>query len=232
MSHPESAPDARLAPTAPNSAGAMEPRAAQWAATVKGFMPMEEGLALNRLGRLAVASGLGPLLEVGTYCGKSAIYLGDAARAGGGLLVSVDHHRGSEELQAGWPHHDPEVVDPATGRIDTLPWARQAVVEAGLEDHVIIVVGSSLAVASLWSTPLALLFIDGGHGADVAWGDYRAWAPKVALGGWLAIHDVYPDPADGGGVPFELYQEALRSGAFEEETDAGAGSLRVLRRGR
>ena len=133
-----------------------------------------------------------PLLEVGTYCGKSAVYLGAAARDGGTVLVSVDHHRGSEENQAGWEHHDSAVVNQATGRMDTLPSARQALEDAGLEEHVVLVVGESTTVAALWSTPLALVFIDGGHRAEVAWADFRSWTPKVALGGYLAIHDVFP----------------------------------------
>jgi predicted O-methyltransferase YrrM len=195
-------------------------------------MPPDEGLALHAAGAAAVAAGLGPLLEVGTYCGKSAVYLGTAARAGGSVLFSVDHHRGSEENQAGWEHHEADLVDPDSGRMDTLPWARRTVAEAGLEDHVVLVVGSSVTVAAGWSTPLGLLFIDGGHGHDVAWADYRAWAPKVAPGGRLAIHDVFPDPADGGRPPYELYVEALASGWFEEDKPAACGSLRVLVRRR
>ncbi len=193
-------------------------------------MPDDEGLALYRVGGVAAGSGLGPLLEVGTYCGKSAIYLGAAAREGGNLLLSVDHHRGSEENQPGWEHHDTTVVDPRTGRMDTLPLARTAIEVAGLEQHVVLVVGESTAVAGVWGTPLAMLFIDGGHGEDVAWGDYRAWAPKVAPGGWMAIHDVFPDPADGGRPPYELYCAASASGEWMEEPELGCGSLRVLRR--
>ena len=192
-------------------------------------MPEDEGRALHRAGVTAAASGLGPLLEVGTYCGKSALYLGDAARSGGQTLFSVDHHRGSEENQAGWEHHDPDVVD-ASGRMDTLPFARRAVADAGLEGHVVLVVGPSMVVAAAWTTPLALLFIDGGHGEDVAWADYRAWAPKVAPGGLLAIHDVFEDPAAGGRPPYELYREALGSERFVDDPGAGCGSLRVLRR--
>jgi predicted O-methyltransferase YrrM len=208
----------------------MRPEALKVARSARGFMPEDEGAALHRAGVTAASSGLGPLLEVGTYCGKSAVYLGEAARQEGAVLVSVDHHRGSEENQAGWEHHDPEVVDPRTGRMDTLPWARRTVEQAGLEANVVLAVGWSTTVAAVWSTPLALLFIDGGHGADVAWADYRAWTPHVARGGWLAIHDVFPDPADGGRPPYELYVEALGSGLFAEEVDAGCGSLRVLRR--
>jgi predicted O-methyltransferase YrrM len=200
------------------------------ARSVKGFMPDDEGMALYRAGQVAGATGLGPLLEIGTYCGKSALYLGAAARESSSTLLSVDHHRGSEENQAGWRHHDPSVVDPATGRMDTLPLARRSLEQAGLEDVVVLVVGESTRVASTWSTPLALLFIDGGHGDDVAWADYRAWSPWVAAGGYMAIHDVFPDPADGGRPPYDLYCAALDSGDWLEQAAMGLGSLRVLRR--
>lgn len=208
----------------------MRPEALEVARSARGFMPDDEGAALHRAGLVAATGGLGPLLEVGTYCGKSAVYLGEAARIGGSVLVSVDHHRGSEENQAGWEHHDADVVDAQTGRMDTLPWARRTIEQAGLESDVVLAVGSSSTVAAIWGTSLALLFIDGGHGAEMAWTDYRGWAPYVAPGGWLAIHDVFPDPADGGRPPYELYCEALSSGIFTEDVNAGCGSLRILRR--
>jgi hypothetical protein len=193
-------------------------------------MPDAEGMALHRAGVVAGRSGLGPLMEIGTYCGKSATYLGAAACRAGALLFSVDHHRGSEELQPGWPHHDPEVVDPATGTIDTLPWARRTITAAGLEGSVVLVVGESVHVAGAWAAPLSLLFIDGGHGAGAAWADYTSWAPKVAVGGTLAIHDVFESPAEGGQVPYEIICQARASGEWEEL--GAVGSLRLLRRAR
>jgi MMP 1-O-methyltransferase len=207
----------------------MDSRLLAHARAVKGFMPDDEGLALHRIGVVAGRSGLGPLLEIGTYCGKSAVYLGAAAQSSSSVLISVDHHRGSEENQSGWEHHDSTLVDPASGRMDTLPLARRAIEEGGLEHHVVLIVGESTQVAALWSTPLSLLFIDGGHGSSVAWADYRAWTPKVAAGGFLAIHDVFPDPADGGRPPYELYCDALESGHWSED-ERGCGSLRILRR--
>ena len=191
-------------------------------------MPEPEGLALYEAALSAGLSGLGPLLEVGTYCAKSAVYLGAAAREAGALLFSIDHHRGSEELQPGWAHHDPAVVDPATGLIDTLPWARRTVHDAGLEGHVVLVVGESASVARWWKQQLAFVFIDGGHGAEVARSDFASWVPKVPPGGVLAVHDVFRDPADGGQVPYRLYLEVLATGMWDEL--AGTGSLRVLRR--
>ncbi len=193
-------------------------------------MPEDEGEALHRCARTALQSGLGPVLEIGTYCGKSAVWMGAAARDVGGVVFSVDHHRGSDENQAGWEHHDPSVVDDRTGRMDTLPFARRALEAAGLEGHVVLVVGPSTVVASAWGRPLSMLFIDGGHGEDVAWADYRHWTPHVTPGGWLAIHDVFEDPADGGRPPYEIFCAAIVSGLFEEDRAAGCGSLRVLRR--
>jgi predicted O-methyltransferase YrrM len=191
-----------------------------------GFMPDDEGLALHRLARDRLPHG--PVLEVGTYCGKSALYLGAAARAVGGVVFTVDHHHGSEENQAGWEHHDPALVDPRTGRLDTLPAFRRTIEDAGLEDVVVAVVGESATVAAHWRTPLALLFIDGGHGEQPAHADYAGWAPWVMSGGLLAIHDVFPDPADGGRPPYDVYRRALDGGAFVEREMVG--SLRVLER--
>jgi len=198
----------------------------QAAEAARGFMPPGEGLALFEAA--AAYAVIGPVAEIGTYCGKSTIYLAAAAREAGQLVVTVDHHHGSEENQPGWDYHDPELVDPATGLLDTLPHFRSTLAKAGLEDHVIAVVGRSADVAGLWRTPLGMLFIDGGHTDAAAQADYEGWAPWVAPGGALAIHDVFPSPADGGQPPYRIYQRALRSGAFAEVRHEG--SLRVLER--
>jgi predicted O-methyltransferase YrrM len=204
----------------------MDARLLEVARAAKGFMPDDEGLALHAAGR--DAASVGPLLEVGSYCGKSAVYLGAAARAGGTVLFSIDHHRGSEENQAGWEHHDPEVVDPATGRMDTLPFFRRTIERAGLEDAVVAVVGDSPVIAANWRTALGLVFIDGGHALDVVLADYEAWSPQVAAGGVLVFHDVFEDPRDGGQAPFEVWKRAVASGLFTPVSTTG--SLRVLRR--
>jgi len=200
-------------------------RAAQ-AAT--GFMPANEGLVLSETA--AAYASIGPVLEVGSYCGKSAIYLAAGARTAGQKVVTIDHHRGSEEHQPGWEYHDPNLVDPDVGRIDTLPLLRATLAKAGLEDDVIAIVGRSPEVARLWRTPLGMLFIDGGHTDAAAQQDYDGWARWVAPGGALAIHDVFPDPADGGQAPFRIYQRALADGEFTEVRQAG--SLRILERAR
>jgi len=175
-----------------------------------------------------VPAGGSPLLEIGSYCGKSAVYLGAGATVRGTILFALDHHRGSEENQPGWEWHEPYLVDPDVGRIDTLPSFRRTVHDAGLEASVVALVGDSPTVGRHWLIPLSLLFIDGGHGHEPAHRDYETWTPHVEPEGLLVIHDVFPNPADGGRPPYELYCRALDSGAFTEER--AVGSLRVLRR--
>jgi predicted O-methyltransferase YrrM len=195
-------------------------------------MPPEEGLALYEAGA-TVPLGGSPMLEIGSYCGKSSLYLGAAAAERDTVLFALDHHRGSEENQAGWEWHEPDLVDPelssaGTSVIDTLPWFRRTIHAAELEGSVVALVGDSPTVGRFWRTPLALLFIDGGHGTEPAHRDYEMWTPWVEPGGLLAIHDVFPDPADGGRPPYEIYCRAIESGRFDEER--AVGSLRVLRR--
>ena len=187
-------------------------------------MPPNEGLALHHHAMTCPVDG--SFLEVGSYCGKSAIYLGAAARDRGRLLFALDHHRGSEENQSGWEFHEPDLVDDSIGLMDTLPTFRSTIYDAGLEGTVVALVGDSPRVAAVWKTPLALLFIDGGHGAEPAHLDYDGWVPKLRAGGTLLIHDVFPDPADGGRPPYEIYLRALDDGFIEFAVE---GSLRVLR---
>jgi predicted O-methyltransferase YrrM len=210
-------------------AAAPEPKTLAAFEAAKGFMPVKEGLALYAAAVEAGALGL-PLLEVGTYCGRSTILLADAARAAGTVAVTVDHHRGSEEQQPGWDYHDPETVDPEIGLMDTLPTFRRTLHRAGLEDHVVAIVGRSPQVAKVWAGPAGLVFIDGGHTDEHATNDYEGWAPHVAEGGLLVIHDVFPDPVDEwtGQAPYRIYLRALASGAFTEVS--ATDSLRVLRR--
>ena len=200
------------------------------ALAAKGFMPADEGDALFDAAVEAGAAIPGlPFLEVGSYCGRSTVWLGGAARVCSTVLFAVDHHRGSEENQAGWEHHDSSLVDSRTGLMDTLPVFRDTIHDAGLDNVVFAVVGRSAAVAAHWASPLAFLFIDGGHGDEPARLDYEGWTPHVAVGGTLAIHDVFPDPADGGRPPYELiFRPAIDSGQFEQCSTTG--SLRVLRR--
>ena len=198
--------------------------------SVKGFMPHDEGEALAFAAKAAFERVPGGLacLEVGSYCGKSSVYIGSQLKAAGGLLYTLDHHRGSEENQPGWEHHDTETWDDEVGAMDTLPFLRRTLWRAGLEDTVVPVVGKSDQIARHWRSPLAFLFIDGGHSLEPAMTDYRSWTPHIAPDGTLAIHDVFERPEDGGQAPWEIFKLAVASGLFEEIQRVG--SLRLLRR--
>ena len=197
------------------------------AEAVKGFLPQNEAIALYNAAVSVEVEG--PLLEVGSYCGKSSVYLGYAAQSIGRVLYALDHHRGSEENQAGWEHHDSELIDKQKGVMDTLPYFRDAIFAAGLEHVVIALVGHSGVIARNWTTPLSFLFIDGGHGEEPAKADFNGWVPKVKEGGTLAIHDVFPNPKDGGRPPYEqIYLPAIESGNWNEVHVEG--SLRILKR--
>ncbi|MBC9955547.1 class I SAM-dependent methyltransferase [Yimella sp. cx-51] len=188
-------------------------------------MPEDEARALHAV---ALEAGAGTWLEIGTYCGKSTVLLADAARQAGARLVTVDHHHGSEENQPGWEWHDTTLVDESTGRLDTLPHFRP-VLDANA-DVLSAVVADTRVVATWWGSPVQLLFLDGNHTEDTAQHDYRAFAPHVVSGGLLLVHDVFPDPVDGGQAPWHVVQAAVTDGGFEQVGEYG--SLRVLRRSR
>lgn len=181
--------------------------------TVKGFLDDEEGRALYEYA--LQSANLGPCLEIGSYCGKSTVYLGAACKKAGSVLYAVDHHRGSEEHQLGEEYHDPELYDAAFGKMDSFREFRHTLARAQLEETVVPIVAPSVLASRFWATPLSLVFIDGGHSMEAALNDYRCWAPQIMRGGWLAIHDVFPNPADGGRPPYEIWKLAQESGLFE-----------------
>lgn len=195
-----------------------------------GFMPADEARALHdtAVAYLSQPEAVGVGVEIGTYCGKSTVYLGAAAEPLGALIVTVDHHRGSEEHQPGWEYHDTALVDGHSGLLDTAARFRRTMFDAELESTVLGLLAPSTAAARIWGRAVDFVFIDGGHSMEAAQNDYDGWARWVRPGGALLIHDVFPDPADGGRPPYEIYLQALDSGRFTES--AVHGSLRVLTR--
>lgn len=181
--------------------------------SVKGFLDAEEAIRLRDLALEACAYG--PCLEIGSYCGKSAVYLGSACKQKHSVLFSVDHHLGSEEQQPGQEYFDPELFDASIGRIDTLKFFRQTLSNFDLEDAVVPVIGRSETVGKVWQTPLGLLFIDGSHAYETALKDYEVWAKHLLPDGYLIFHDIFPNPADGGQAPYRVYQQAISSGRYD-----------------
>ncbi len=191
----------------------------------KGFLDEDEGARLYSLAR--DHARLGPIVEIGSYCGKSSVYVGAGARDGGGTLLCVDHHRGNEEQQRGEAYHDPDLYDPKAGLLDSLGVLRDTIREAELEDTVVLMVTRSATAASLLKDGAGMVFIDGGHTLEAASADYEAWHHKIVAGGILAIHDLFPDPSQGGQAPITIYRRAIDSGMFDQlETTKTLGVLR------
>ncbi len=182
--------------------------------SVKGFLDADEGQCLYETA--LAAARMGPCLEIGSYCGKSAMYLGAACKKNDSILYSIDHHRGSEEQQPGEEYFDPDLFDPRSGQIDTFREFRKTIAVADIEDTVVPIVCASETAAHRWATPLSLVFIDGGHAPETVLADFNAWAGHIMAGGYLMIHDIFPDPADGGQAPYEIFERALSSGLFQE----------------
>jgi predicted O-methyltransferase YrrM len=180
---------------------------------VKGFLDEREADCLYKLALKAGKNG--PCLEIGSYCGKSSVYIGTACRENSTVLFSIDHHTGSEEQQPGEAYFDPDLSDEETGKVDTLKQFRKTIADFDLEDVVIPVIGRSALIGSVWKTPLSLIFIDGSHAYESVLNDYNIWANNLIPGGYLLFHDIFPDPAKGGQAPYLVYQKAVESGLYE-----------------
>jgi hypothetical protein len=184
------------------------------ASKIKGFL--DDGEA-DRLFSLALsASKIGPCLEIGSYCGKSAIYLGTACKENKSVLFSLDHHTGSEEQQPGQEYFDPDLLDKETGKIDTLRLFRKTIDDFDLVDTVVPIIGRSEIIGRVWQTPLNLIFIDGSHAYESVRNDYKIWSKHLIVGGYLLFHDIFPDPSQGGQAPYQVYSKAVFSGHYEE----------------
>ena len=193
---------------------------------VKGFLDEREA---DYLYKLALKAGKnGPCLEIGSYCGKSSVYLGMACKENSTVLFSIDHHGGSEEQQPGEEYFDPDLMDNEMGKIDTLKYFRKTIADFDLEDIVIPLIGRSAIIGGVWKTPLSLIFIDGSHAYESVLSDYNIWANNLIIGGYLLFHDIFSDPAKGGQAPYLVYKKAVASGIYEEMPMCE--SLGILRR--
>jgi predicted O-methyltransferase YrrM len=181
---------------------------------IKGFLAEDEGEKLFALAMEAAAHG--PCLEIGSFCGKSTVYIGSACKAKGVTLYTIDHHRGSEEQQPGQPYYDPELFNEKTGVIDSFPLLRESIIKAGLENTVVPMVTWSNVASRNWSTPLSFIFIDGGHSYEAVLNDYLSWQAHLIRGGYLVFHDIYLDPGKGGQAPYQVYKIAVESKRFKE----------------
>jgi len=181
--------------------------------SIKGFIDDDEAARLHDVTK--AASIKGPVLEIGSYCGKSAYIIGNACKKNNSILFTIDHHQGSEEQQPGEEYFDPDLYDDKTGAINTFPFLRNTLQKAALEEAVVPIVTSSAIAGKMWQTPIAMLFIDGGHSFKAALNDYMTWSPHLLAGGYLVIHDIFLDPSKGGQAPRQVYEKAVESGGYE-----------------
>ena len=181
---------------------------------VKGFLSDKEAKKLQEL--FLNVHHLGAVLEIGTYCGKSTLNFAHVAKEVNGLVYTVDHHTGSEEHQLGEEYHDKDLFDKRLKKFNTLPEFLKNIRSSNLSKYIIPVIFSSCEASKTFSENIGLLFIDGGHSIDAAFNDYNFWKDKICPGGLLVIHDVFPNPEDGGRPPFEIYSAAKKSKEFND----------------
>lgn len=181
---------------------------------VKGFLSDKEAKKLQEL--FLKVHHLGSVLEIGTYCGKSALNFSDIAKDVNGLVYTVDHHTGSEEHQYGEEYHDSELFDERLKKFNTLPEFLNNLKFKKMAKFIIPIIDNSQNASKVFSEKISLLFIDGGHSFETALSDYNAWKDKICSGGLLVIHDVFPNPKDGGRPPYEIYTLARESKEFND----------------
>ena len=181
---------------------------------VKGFLSDKEAKKLQEL--FLNVHHLGSVLEIGTYCGKSTLNFALVAKKIDGLIYSVDHHTGSEEHQLGEEYHDEDLYDKRLEKFNTLPELLKNLRNSSLGKYIIPILSKSSEASKTFSELISLLFIDGGHSLEAALSDYNSWKDKICPGGLLVIHDVFPNPQDGGRPPYEIYSKAQKSKKFED----------------
>ena len=175
---------------------------------LKGFMPKHEGIALTKWSEKF--SSIGPIMEIGSYCGKSAIYLSKGAILNDQLVYTIDHHFGSEEHQIKEEYFDSEIFDYKNQRVNTLPLLIKNINKVQVK-NIVPIVSNSVDIASKWDAKLGMVFIDGGHSFKAANNDYVSWSTKIKKNGALVIHDIFENPDEGGQAPFEIFQKALKN---------------------
>ena len=175
---------------------------------LKGFMPKHEGIALTKWSEKF--SSIGPIMEIGSYCGKSAIYLSKGAILNDQLVYTIDHHFGSEEHQIKEEYFDSEIFDYKNQRVNTLPLLIKNINKIQVK-YIVPIVSNSVDIASKWNAKLGMVFIDGGHSFKAANNDYVSWSTKIKKNGALVIHDIFENPDEGGQAPFEIFQKALKN---------------------
>ena len=178
--------------------------------SIKGFLDLNEGIALYE--EVKRVSENNCCVEIGSYCGKSTCFIGQACKENKSKLITIDHHKGSEEQQLGELYFDAEVYDEKLGRVNTLPLLEKNLAKFDLEEVVKPLVMDSISASKIVENNADLIFIDGSHTFESAESDYELWKNKIKRGGTLAIHDVYDSEDEGGQAPNKIFKQSLNEG--------------------
>ncbi len=143
-----------------------------------GFLTEREARFLALAAACTPARGV--ILEIGSFKGKSTVGLASiAARYHLGKVVAVD------------PHTAPSSTDPGLGgQASSFEDFQHTLARTGLTDHVEVHRKFSRELATAWNRPIRLLWIDGDHTYPGAKQDLDLFAPHLATGGVVALHDV------------------------------------------
>ena len=178
--------------------------------SIKGFLDLNEGIALYEEVKRVSENNF--CVEIGSYCGKSTCFIGQACKENKSKLITIDHHKGSEEQQLGELYFDAEVYDEKLGRVNTLPLLEKNLAKFDLEDVVKPLVMDSISASKIVENNADLIFIDGSHTFESAESDYELWKNKIKKGGTLAIHDIYDSEDEGGQAPNKIFKQSLNEG--------------------
>ena len=178
--------------------------------SIKGFLELNEGIALYEEVKRVSKNNF--CVEIGSYCGKSTCFIGQACKENKSKLITIDHHKGSEEQQLGELYFDAEVYDEKLGRVNTLPLLEKNLAKFDLEEVVKPLVMDSISASKIVENNADLIFIDGSHTFESAESDYELWKNKIKKGGTLAIHDVYDSEDEGGQAPNKIFKQSLNEG--------------------
>jgi len=169
-----------------------------------GWLAEGEGQLLYNL---AKKCDRGAIVEVGSWKGKSTIWLASGSKKGKKAIVyAIDPHIGSPE------HHK------MFGKVWTFEEFKKNIKKAGVDDIIVPMVKKSEEAAKNFDKPVGLAFIDGAHEYDMVALDYSLWFPKMVDGGVMAFHDTILSPG-----PAKLVEEKLcRSSRFKNISFVGS----------
>lgn len=162
----------------------------------EGMISFDEGLTLYSLAKKAET---GCIIEVGSYRGRSSVFLAKGSEAGEGLPVyAVDPHESFIGVLGG-----------VFGPVDRKAFYK-TMLETGCSEIVSLINLSSDKFAMNWDKPVSVLWIDGDHSYEGVLADFENWSPHLADKASIAFDDA-TDPNLG---PFKLIDELLSSGKF------------------